>query len=205
MTTGDSTSAAIGKVLELDGPSTALDLDVAAAILAGVRGFRLRDVVRLSADEPQTTLAIVRLLRDAASYGVPVAWHGLVEQGVDPLLLVHLSPPGPVDGEETSVSIAEWRLFSQPGLCYYRMGPGFVFIKDVRWRGALAARFRLELDGIEKMFETLETVVDVARLDPATATVLDDLSTEHLVLKLGNWATLLPYRMRRWPVPALEV
>lgn len=205
MTTGDSTSAATGKVLELDGPATAPDLDVAACVLSGVQAFRLHGLVRLSADEPQTTLAIVRLLRDAASYGVPVAWHGLVEHGVDPRLLVHLSPPGPVPGEETSVNMAEWRHFSQPGLCYYRVGPGFVFIKDVRWQSENAARFRLELDGVEEMFTTLETVVEVARLDAATAKVLDDLSTEHLALRLGDWATLLPYRMRRWPVPALEV
>jgi hypothetical protein len=205
LTTGDSARASVGKVLELDGPEAAVDLDVAASIRAGARGFRLRDAVRLSADEPRETLAFVRLLRDAASFGVPVAWHGIVDEGLDARLLIHLAPPGPVPEEHTSVSLAEWRHFHQPGLCYYRLGPGFVFIKDVRWEGQHAARYRFELDGIERIMAELETVVDAATLDDDARGALEDLKGEHLALRLGGLATLLPYRMRRWPVPALEI
>lgn len=205
MTTGDSASASVGKVLELGGPEAAVGYDVAAAIDGGARGFRLRDAVRLSGDEPRATLAFVRLLRDAASFGVPVAWHGIIDEGLDARLLIHLAPPGPVPGEQTSVNLAEWRHFHQPGLCYYRLGPGFAFIKDVRWEGEHAARYRFELEGIERIVAELETVADSATLADDAKGALEDLTTEHLALQLGGLATLLPYRMRRWPVPALEI
>jgi hypothetical protein len=205
LTTGGSARAAVGKVLELGGPEAAVGLDVADSIGAGVRAFRFLDPARLSVNKPHETLAFVRLLRDAASFGVPVAWQGVVEEGIDPRVLIHLAPPAPMAGENTSVNVAEWRHFYQPGLCYYRLGPGFIFIKDVRWEGEHAARYRFELDGIERIIDQLETVVDTTTLDDAARGALEDLTTEHLALRLGGLATLLPYRMRRWPVPALEI
>lgn len=193
------------KVLELATAESAIDLDVGDAIVDGARAIKVGAPVLLSADEPRPTLALIRLLRDAASVGIPVAWNGGVGAGVDARLLIHLSPPGPLADEDTSVTVATWRHHYQPGRCYYRMGPGFVFIKDVRWEAESAARFRLERDDVEDVFQSLEKVVDVPTLDASTSEVLDDLAGEHLVLQLDDLATLLPYRMRRWPVPALEV
>lgn len=48
-------------------------------------------------------------------------------------------------------------------------------------------------------------MVDVTTLDGPTRELLDQLESERLVLRLGDHATLLPNRLRRWPVPALEV
>jgi hypothetical protein len=64
---------------------------------------------------------------------------------------------------------------------------------------------RFRLDGAEDAFCALEPVVDIAQLDPVTFGVLDDLANEGLALRLGGFATLLPHRMRSWPVPAMEV
>jgi hypothetical protein len=188
--------------VEVDEPEDWVDLDVGAAVRGGARAVRLTRPCRLSADAPRRTLAVVRLLREAASDGVPVVWQGGIDHGIDARLLVHLPPPEPAAREESDAALAEWRQRYRPGLCYYRLGPDFVFIKDVRRPGA-AARFRL--DGVVDAFRSLEALVDVATLDPVTLGVLEDLENEGLVLRLGGVATLLPNRMRRWPVPALEV
>lgn len=187
--------------MELDEPEACVDLDVGAAVRAGARAVRLTRHCRLSAHAPSATLAVVRLLREAASDGVPVTWQGGIDDGIDARLLVHLPPPEPAAGE-SDPALDEWRHRYQPGLCYYRLGPDLVFIKDVRRPGA-GARFRL--DGVVDAFRSLEALVDVASLDRVTLGLLEDLENEGLLLRLGGLATLLPNRMRRWPVPALEV
>lgn len=192
----------VAAVLEVDDPEASLDQDVAAAVRGGARALRFRGTVRLSADEPCATLAAVRLLREAAADGLPVTWNGSVGDGIDPRLLVHLPPPQAAVSESNAADGAEWRRRYRPGLCYYRLGPDFVFVKDVRTSGD-AARFRL--DGVVDAFRALEAVIDVTSLDSSTLALLEDLDGEGLVLRLGDLATLLPSRMRRWPVPALEV
>lgn len=200
MTTGANLSTAGATVVEVDAPEASLDL--AAAVRAGARSLRIAPACALSIDEPRPTIALIRLLRKAASYGLPVTWHGRVEAGIDASLFVHLSPPefrSDVDADTTN----EWRVRHQTGLCYYRVGPDFVFVKDVRERGA-AARYLFDDDAPHR-FATLEKIADVSTLDTATAGLLNDLLDERLALQLGCWATLLPYRMRRWPVPAIDV
>ena len=71
-----------------------------------------------------------------------------------------------------------WRRRYRPGLCYYRLGPDFVFVKDVRTSGD-SARFRL--DGVVDAFRALEAVVDVTSLDSSTVALLEDLDREGLV------------------------
>jgi hypothetical protein len=170
-------------------------LDLSAAVTAGAKAVRITTPCRLSADAPSATLTLIRLLREASSDGVPVRWRAELDAGFDTTLLVHLPPPA-------DRALAAWRRLHRPGLCYYRLGPGFVFIKDVRRAGA-AARFRL--GGVTASFRALEPLVRVESLDPPTRELLEDLEREGLALRLGGLATLLPSRMRRWPVPALEV
>jgi Family of unknown function (DUF5825) len=198
--TGDRTGVQSGAVLELDEPGASLDLDVAAAVRGGVRAVRLRGTCRLAANEPRATLALIRLLRDAASHGVPVTWQARDAVGLDAGLLAHLPPPEP--SADTGEDLAQWRQRHQPGLCYYRVGPDFVLVKDARRD---SAPVRLRLEGVVDEFRRLEDVVDVHGLDAAAAGVLEDLEREALALRLGDLATLLPSRMRRWPVPALDV
>ncbi len=153
-------------------------------------------------DEPWATLAAVRLLREAAADGLSVTWSGSIGDGIAPRLLVHLPPPQAAVSERDAADGDEWRRRYRPGLCYYRLGPNFVFVKDVRTPGDFA-RFRL--DGVVDAFRSLEAVVNVNDLDFSTRGLLDDLEEESLVLRFGDLATLLPNRMRRWPVPALQV
>jgi Family of unknown function (DUF5825) len=199
---GDRTRAAGPADLELGEQEGALDLDVGAAVRGGARGVRVTEQCRLSPGAPRAALAMVRLLREAGSYGVPVSWTGEIDGEIDARLLVHLAPPELSAGNRADAALTEWRERHQPGLCYYRLGPDFVFIKDVR-RADASARFRL--DGVVAAFHLLEAVVDMAALDPAAQGIANDLESEGLFLRLGGMGTLLPTRMRRWPVPALEV
>jgi hypothetical protein len=120
------------------------------------------------------------------------------------MLLLHLTPPASSPDDAASLEMMSWQTTHRPGLCYYRLGPGFVFVKDIRAPDA-AARFRLEGDDKVRAFRALEAVVEVDALDATTRKLLDDLDGERLALRLGRFATLLPSRMRRWPVPSHEV
>lgn len=187
---------------EVADPLAAAELDVAALALDGVRSLRVEGAPALDDQHAAATVALVRLLREAASVGLPVEWSGAFGTGLDLTALVHLAPPAPSGDEAPEIS--RWRERHRPGLCYYRLGPGFVFVKDVRGAGD-GARFRVDLDDPAATLGAVEAVVDVSTADASTLESLDALDREHLVLKLGGHATLLPYRMRRWPVPALAV
>jgi len=193
-------------VLELDEP--AADLDLEAAVHDGVQAVRIRAPQVLDTERPEATLALVRLLREAAADGIPITWHGSVADGIDASLLVHLPPPAPSPAASgtgaDAAAIAAWRERYRPGLCYYRLGPGFAFVKDVRDVDA-SARYQVGLTDAPRAIEQLEAVAVAADLDEATSRVLDDLEGERLALRLGSLVTILPYRMRRWPVPSLEV
>jgi uncharacterized protein DUF5825 len=202
LSTGDRAGAPAGTVFDVDPAQSLVGFDVAAIVGAGACVLRLTSAVCLTSDDPQATLAVIRLLRDAAALGVKVAWRGTVGDGVDPGLLVHLDPPELSAGEPEAEAITDWRRRHQPGLCYFRLGPDFVFVKDVRVPGS-SSRFRL--DGMVDAFRALEPVVEVASLDTAASALLTDLDEERLVLRFGELATLLPIRMRRWPVPAMEI
>jgi Family of unknown function (DUF5825) len=191
-------------VLELDEPVA--DLDLEAAVRDGIQSVRIDAPQILSAERPEATLALVRLLREAAADGIPIAWHGEVAPSIDVSLLVHLPPPertGTGTGDDHAAIVA-WRERYRPGLCYFRLGPGFAFMKDVRDVEA-SARFQVNLAQAPRAIERLEAVATVDHLDAATTAVLEDLEAERLVLRLGELVTILPYRMRRWPVPSLEV
>ncbi len=193
-------------VLELDEP--AADLDLEAAVHDGVQAVRILAPQVLDTERPEATLALIRLLREAAADGIPITWHGSVADGIDVSLLVHLPPPAPSpaasDAGAHAAAIAAWRERYRPGLCYSRLGPGFAFVTDVRDVDA-SARYQVGLTEAPRAIEQLEAVAVAADLDEATSRVLDDLEGERLALRLGSLVTILPYRMRRWPVPSLEV
>jgi len=149
-----------------------------------------------------TTLGLVRLLREAASVGLPVRWELGAVHGIDIPLLVHL--PAPVASSALIPDVAEWQRRHQPGLCYYRVGPGFVQIKDVRQPEG-SARFRITGDQELSWFARLHDVISIEQLDTPGRALLDALLDARIALVSGPCATLLPHRMRRWPVPALDV
>ena len=187
-------------ILEI-GDGEIASLDLATLEAQELRSVQVLPSQNLSVDRAVSTLAFLRLLRDAMSQGVAITWRGSIDPRIDTSLLHHLPPP-----TRCSPAFDDWRSSHRPGLCYYRRGPGFVNVKDVRSAEA-AVRFSIDVDddGGDDPITTLEGVCGVEDLSARGRSLLDELTRERLALRLGEFATLLPYRMRRWPVPSLEV
>jgi hypothetical protein len=163
---------------------------------------RLDDVVVLDANDPELVVTFVAWLRDQVSETTDVVWRGVVNPGIETTLLHHLPPPAPGDEVPGSAQLlSEWRTEHRPALCYYRLGPGFVQVKDVR-TAQRAARFVLD---DEVLVDTFTGCLRPRRIGDLTGPQGDAaraLIEERLLLRIGDWVTTLPSRMRRWPVPS---
>jgi Family of unknown function (DUF5825) len=181
--------------------------------MRGLPGQRLISVakpVELSARDAYATSSFVAWLRDTLADWALVDWHGDVS-GVDTTLLWHLPPPSePLDlpgdppatkpAEPPAAAVTRWREAFRPGLCYYRNGPGFIQVKDVR---DLRRSVRMTLDHPAHL-EAFRTCLRPARVSALFLPVqfaVEQLAAERLILLIGGYATSLPVRMRRWPIP----
>ncbi|TDD87139.1 DUF5825 family protein [Actinomadura rubrisoli] len=157
----------------------------------------MSDWVRLGA-EPAQTLSFLAWLRDRLSQGTIVRWRGTVAPSLAGHALYHLPPPG--DGEET----ADWRSRFRLGLCYYRRGPGFIQIKDVRDPGD-SATFLLDEPVLVQTFTRCLAPRSLAGAEPAEREAIEALVDARLLLRLDDLVMTLPSHMTRWPVPALAI
>lgn len=153
-------------------------------------------LVNLSGRDAEGASGFVAWLRDAAADWTSIDWGGAVD-GVDTTLLWHLPPPSRGAG----AAAGRWREAFRPALCYYRNGPGFIQVKDVR-DPRCAARVILDHPAHLEAFRSCLAPARISDLTPAVKTVVDQLAAERLILVLGGYATTLPPRLRRWPVPA---
>jgi hypothetical protein len=144
-------------------------------------------------------LRLLRFLREATCRTLRVDWTLGGRPLVEPRDLVHLVPPMDGDGEEAAECAAGWRADYRYGSYYYRQGPGFVTVKDVRPGGETV---HLTIDGDSAaQFRALAAATVVADLDEAGVSALDDAVEYGLVLRGADTLLMLPFRMRRWPVP----
>lgn len=148
-------------------------------------------------------LRLIRFLREATSHALRLDW----VLGGRPLVelrnLMHLVPPASGVNPNVAEYAAAWRAAFRYGTYYYRRGPGFVLAKDVRPGGPAA---HLTIDGISAShFLALAEASVVSQLDPEVREALDDAVNFGLALCGGRHFTVLPFRMRHWPVPFLAV
>ena len=173
----------------------------------GARRVALHEPVDLSADGPAAARRAVDLLclvRELTARAVQVDWDlrlpadGGAEQWK---LLSHLHPPRRIDGApDADAALYAWRTHHYLCKFVWRQGPGFVQIRDRRW-------------GELRRFTTDEPAYHaaIAALDPGTGhheippPVLADLTGEHLVLRVGDLAWWLPYRVNRWLQEAMAI
>ncbi|GAA4533976.1 DUF5825 family protein [Amycolatopsis samaneae] len=148
---------------------------------------------------PAEAAGLIAAVRDATALDTPIDWHWQHGGAVDPGPLRHLRPPAMDGGEHPAVG--EWREKFRYGLCYYRRGPGFLRVHDHREDGYLSV---LMIDDAKtaETFEYCRLPRRVSALPAAMAGACVELGAEDLLLRLGDWAITLPYRLRRWPVPA---
>ncbi|MGW4499111.1 DUF5825 family protein [Micromonospora sp. NPDC004336] len=146
---------------------------------------------------PRETVELVAGLRDSMSQGRRPSWRVPAGVSFDPTLLCHLPPP--CDSE-----LPGWTEKHAYGLHYYRKGPAFFTIKDLR-REEASQSILLDDPQAVPIFESLTGVVDVNRASADVATLVNLLDAERMIFRSERWVTLLPYRMRRWPVPCNAV
>ncbi|GAB3402666.1 hypothetical protein GCM10027569_08930 [Flindersiella endophytica] len=156
------------------------------------------DPVVLGTDAGQT-LAAIRQLRDALTAGVVPTWYGELDRRVPFDLVCHLPPP-----EGRGAVHDRWRSGFRPGLCYFRRGPGFLRVRDARDRET-TVDLVIDDDDLIGTFTRCLLPTSLTRLTPAERAAVNTLIEERLMLELDGKVVTLPHRMRRWPVPAIEV
>jgi hypothetical protein len=102
---------------------------------------------------------------------------------------------------DTKPWLTRWRTAFAPARCYYRRGPGFITVKDLREPGA-EARVTIDQPLLIDAFLHAEKPVRLADETGDMLAALEFLLAEHLLLAFGEILTTAPYRMGRWPIPA---
>jgi Family of unknown function (DUF5825) len=153
--------------------------------------------------EPRSTALFVAFLRDSATYLTRVEWRGTLADTVDPALLHHLPPPLDLGAGSDEV-VARWRARYRYGACYYRCGPGFILVKDVRV-AASAARYTLDDPVLVATFLRCREPTALNALTDEQREAASLLHAERLVLRMADVVVGLPIRMLHWPIPAMAV
>jgi hypothetical protein len=173
----------------------------------GVRHAELDTDVDLSAGDPAARRRAVDrlcLVRDLTARAVSVDWDLRLPPGDSAhhwKVLSHLQPPRTITGlEDGQEALHAWRTRHYLCKLVWRQGPGFVQIRDRRW-GDLR-RFTADEPRYREAVALLDTGVHHAEVD---ADVLREFTEEHLVLRVGELAWWLPYRVSRWLQEAMAV
>lgn len=169
-------------------------------------GQAYRDVVLDAAlpfgRSPEEDLELLRYLRDATEHGVRLRWR---LDGVPDLPLrthVHLVPPSDGVDAASSAYAEAWTAGYRYGSFYYRRGPGFVVVKDVRPGGE---QLRMTIDEGAEHFLAMARAQTVDELDAPARDLLDTVAEAGLLLRAADRLLVLPYRLRHWPVPYLAI
>jgi hypothetical protein len=138
-------------------------------------------------------------LRDLTSHAIRLIWTLDGEPLLDHRDYSHLVPPrGPSGG-----AVARWRSAFRYGTFYYRVGPGFVTIKDVRPGGEHS---RMTISGVDAdRFLWLAQSSSRCPYDEPLEEALHALADADLARFTETSLVVLPFRIRHWPVPFLSV
>jgi hypothetical protein len=183
------------RVHRVDGVLTSASLralDPVALAEAGHEALLLAEPVVLGRDD-EFDLRFLHLLREAMSVILRVDWSTAAPVPFELSMVAHLQPPRAQSGDG-------WRNRHRFGLCYYRIGPGFVLLRDTR-DAANGARYRLDDAEAVLSLPELETVRRLPELSADARELYQLLAGEDMVMRCGEWVTVLPYRLRRWPLP----
>lgn len=148
-------------------------------------------------------LRLLRFLREITSHTIRLEWTLAGCPLLDPSAFVHLVPPAAGADNAARACAEAWRDGYRYGAFYYRCGPDFVTVKDVR-AGVEAAHLTIDGDG-SAHFRALTDGERLADLDSGLHDALHDAMEAGLAVQGDDTFLVLPYRMRHWPVPFLAV
>jgi hypothetical protein len=162
--------------------------------------IRKIDQVALSTEAAEDSLLFIRELRDATREGRRVDWAASTGGAIDLRSLHHLYPPRALNGDAAAAALLQWRAAFRYGLCHYRLGPGFILIDDERpsFRSTYAIA---DADALAA-FERYEQPAPVPTPQDTRAAAFAALQQAGLLLRLGQSAVSLPYRLTRLPLPS---
>jgi hypothetical protein len=164
----------------------------------GVRKVSLDDTVDEDAPDTTATVHALTLVRDLTSLGVVVDWRLRISARSGAWqMLNHLHPPTRLtvgDVEDDVAARAAWEEAHFLGRCLFRVGPGFLQIRDRRWGG-----LRRVTIAEPEYREAVMALLDGAPAETIAPHVMSGLSKARLVRQAGGRAWWLPYRVRRWP------
>lgn len=188
-------------------PVTPQTQDVGRLWALGVRHAELDTAVDLSAGAPAAQRGAVDrlcLVRDLTARAVSVDWDLRLsprESAHQWKVLSHLHPPRTITGlEDAAEALHAWRTRHYLCKLVWRQGPGFIQIRDRRW-GDLR-RFTADEPQYRESIALLDRGAHHADVP---AEVLEEFTAEHLVLRVGDLAWWLPYRVSRWLQEAMAV
>jgi hypothetical protein len=172
--------------------TTLADCDPAVVERRPGRRVHVVEPVRFG-ESPDIDIEHFRKLRELTGHTVRVRWRMLGRPLFALRTFVHLVPPddGPLAGA--------WRAGYRYGSFYFRQGPDFVVVKDVRPDGE-QARFTVKGEDAAR-FRVLIAAERLAELSPAGRDALDSAVEMELAVRGDEQLLLLPYRLRSWPVP----
>jgi len=153
-------------------------------------------------DDPVADMYLLWILREVASAAIRLEWTLDSDPPVDLRSITHLPPPSRAAGTAAEIAVTAWRTSYRYGTFYYRVGPGFVTVKDVR-PGVTHQRFTLS--GREAvLFLTIANSMAMS-VNSTDRPIVEEMIELGLVLEYYSSTIAIPYRMRNWPVPFLAV
>lgn len=168
----------------------------------GTRAVRVEAPVHLCGPGSAGALALVREL---TAHGVDVEWAAVCRPGCDDgRLFGHLFPPARVDcggdGAAADEILGTWRQQFFPAKCVFRCGPGFLEVRDRRWRS-------LEMYTIDDpdWMRAVSAMVEGAPPAAVPAEAREAFADARLTMERDGALWWLPVRIRRWPFPPLLV
>ncbi|MGW6215819.1 DUF5825 family protein [Streptomyces sp. NPDC055109] len=178
-------------------------LDIAALATRGCDRLEITSAVELGRNA-EHDIRFIHLLRQTASHGMTVSWQADGLPDCPPHHLHHLPPPHCALSADAQSMVDQWRHEYTYGLCYYRQGPGFWQIQDGRSTGR-RGRFTAMGETVIQTLTQLTQPLEAAHLSEPATNPLQNLHNAGLTARIGPWALLLPYRLRRWPIPAYGI
>lgn len=180
-----------------------LDRSVDGWVAQGVRHVALPGVVDAATTDPhdvEVTVRSLRLVRELTAHAMTVDWQLHLSDAAEWTHYSHLYPPATLTADEGVPDVDDWRRSFYLGKCVHRRGPGFIQIRDRR-SGRLVL---LTMD--DPAYLAVRAQLDEgARVDEVDPGIARHLADEHLVARIGDVLVWLPYRLRRWPLPAMVV
>lgn len=179
-----------------DGESWPSEEEIARLIKVSVSEVYIKHPITISQQDAQRSLEFIRFLRDAISYGLQIEWKSIFKKSANIRYFIHLPPPS------SGIKSRVWNREYSYGKMFWRKGPGFILIKDMR---SVSKQTRYIFDDMASLeaFQNIQTPIHLSEMQYSSKIkdAIHEFISEGIALQIGEYILALPYRMRNWPIP----